>query len=1038
MSTTRIRRLAAVALALGLAVGACSTEGEGGDDDASRPAATDPMYEVSDNARFTSDGDERDGWHWLEQADQTARWEFTGLPDDLTDLVVQLRAAVPDDAESGDFYFAFGTEVDGKDRRIGVARAALPLDAAVEGRTRLARTNLTIPEAAIPEGTTSLWVETSRTDPAGDEPDVDTTVAFRKESVRFSPLRAEASDDEPRADDEPLPGDTPLPGQTTTTTPVRDGDETVDETTTATAPAPAPTPAPSPVPPPPTTPPPAGPAFTVDGDEINGWWWLRDPAGTQSAQWLLALPGTTPSEGGGSPSSAVRIDFEVLATSQASGPPGVDARFHLSWGPVVDGAPGPLVSSRPVTLENVDAPGDSPGYTNRGSVTIRRSALGTATWMWVRITRVDESGGNLTSEHVAVRSSSVTLAGGGATTTTTTPGTTSPPTTSPSSTTEPATSSTTEPVDTTVASCDVGATVGRTFAPGPTAARWYRTQAGRGYAVLRSSGDSVSRAMPEDYTRPINQHATWTFNKLPAGAGDVRLRFNVRYRVSPPFGTPRDTQELYVTYGATPAPETGRVRGPVTATLTKLDLPAMQLPTGALPNQAIMARHWEDYYVYRGEITVPRSEVTGDAGFWVRGSLYDLSTDSTWGAQAAVDLGSMEMCAGGRPPVTRPGQPSTPDVTVTLDPATRALTTDGSFLIDPGTDVDGDGLNQTFEDAAAAELNPLLEFDEHEDFTVQRAQLPAMTLVHVRPWPTYQDVQQVIFEFVPTFAVDGGVGITFTDWNDDWVRLGIEPHRGDSEKVFLAYDVVDDEHLTFTRAFTSAHHSQTLHDGLWNPTGDRCTPAYLAVLDLGNASFTTETEQMCGALEFDQDGRLIVYPSRNKHAMYPSKATCEAATLAKLRVTATEWAPWTWTLYPWSIITGEEAEVAFTETCGYDPLFSETFDDDRYMGDGRWKLDLFNVGEPGNWMIDDLDTPSSWRGLTTDQVQALTGKYPNEGIWTGRPNTTEEGGHEFAYCGGLDTEMGDNSFPQACAGRIGSKFDAPPSLLLDHLTENGG
>ncbi len=73
------------------------------------------------------------------------------------------------------------------------------------------------------------------------------------------------------------------------------------------------------------------------------------------------------------------------------------------------------------------------------------------------------------------------------------------------------------------------------------------------------------------------------------------------------------------------------------------------------------------------------------------------------------------------------------------------------------------------------------------------------------------------------------------------------------------------------------------------------------------------------------------------------------------------------------------------ETCGYDPLIDlGDFDgDSHYLGDGHWRLSLFNVGEPGNWLVDSLSDSAGWRGLSQAQLIDLMNKYPNEHVWTG-------------------------------------------------------
>ncbi len=272
---------------------------------------------------------------------------------------------------------------------------------------------------------------------------------------------------------------------------------------------------------------------------------------------------------------------------------------------------------------------------------------------------------------MAVREASVRRhgTGGGTTSTTTTTGTTTTGTTTTGTTTTGTTTTgttTTEP-DTTVASCENGSFGPDTFAPVPSAARWYSTQDGEQFMLLRTSGDWVSARMPEGdgYSYPINQHATWTFKNLPSGAGDVKVRFTARFRY------PYPEQRLYVTYGPMPGSGTGRVQGTETVTLTRLGLPPIELPTNALPHEQILPGYWQNYYLYRGEVVLPRSEVSGAAGFWVRAGLYNLSTKEVWKAQAALNRDSVEVCTNGAP-VARPQEPSTAQVGVTLDPATAS------------------------------------------------------------------------------------------------------------------------------------------------------------------------------------------------------------------------------------------------------------------------------------------------------------------------------------------------------------------------------
>ena len=67
--------------------------------------------------------------------------------------------------------------------------------------------------------------------------------------------------------------------------------------------------------------------FETNGDEVNGWWWLRDAAGAQQASW--GFPGVPAGD-------QVTLDFRLLASDAITGGAGVAARFWLSYGPIVE------------------------------------------------------------------------------------------------------------------------------------------------------------------------------------------------------------------------------------------------------------------------------------------------------------------------------------------------------------------------------------------------------------------------------------------------------------------------------------------------------------------------------------------------------------------------------------------------------------------------------------------------------------------------------------------------------------------------------
>ena len=156
------------------------------------------------------------------------------------------------------------------------------------------------------------------------------------------------------------------------------------------------------IPPTVSVPYPARASFDVIGDEINGWWWLRDPRGAQKASWAFF----------GKPAAGqITLQLELLATDRVNGGPGVDARFWLSYGPIVETASSPLGTPHLVVLPNTSPEGDPVGYTATGTYPIHSSDIPAgALGVWVRIGRLGPDG-QVVPEHIAVREASVTITG---------------------------------------------------------------------------------------------------------------------------------------------------------------------------------------------------------------------------------------------------------------------------------------------------------------------------------------------------------------------------------------------------------------------------------------------------------------------------------------------------------------------------------------------------------------------------------------------------------------------------------------------------
>ncbi|BER91844.1 hypothetical protein [Atrimonas thermophila] len=145
--------------------------------------------------------------------------------------------------------------------------------------------------------------------------------------------------------------------------------------------------------------------FFSNGDLINGWYWLRDPSLESVAEWVFeAIPPGT---------EDLTLELEVLATDRVDGPPGVDARFFLSYGiPPVGNMGGLIVGTKEVVLPNVSPPDDPVGYTCRGRVVIPRTNLENATAIWIRVHRFPGPflpGESPSTVHVAFRQESIIL-----------------------------------------------------------------------------------------------------------------------------------------------------------------------------------------------------------------------------------------------------------------------------------------------------------------------------------------------------------------------------------------------------------------------------------------------------------------------------------------------------------------------------------------------------------------------------------------------------------------------------------------------------
>jgi len=279
--------------------------------------------------------------------------------------------------------------------------------------------------------------------------------------------------------------------------------------------------------------------------------------------------------------------------------------------------------------------------------------------------------------------------------------------------------------------------------------------------------------------------------------------------------------------------------------------------------------------------------------------------------------------------------------------------------VDPEIDLDGDEINQQWENDAMEFINPNFELDEHENWRLEHPNdHHVVNFVRVFPYPTKDNKRYILFVYCVT-------------WSRDYGRGGITEHNGDVERVIMAWKITEPEgkHLELKKVFTSAHGSETNHSGVWDAWNRTC--------NIGIVKYWPD-ETFCASLEFP-DQILKLQCSEGKHAIYPTADCCESVTLA--------------------------AGIG-DEDCG---------------GGEAWRFECFNAGEPDHYLIDDLDNPSSWEGLSEAKRSSLTNLFSFEQVWSGRKE------HSNKFCGGLEY---DSDSP----GPIGNKLEGIPEELTNKLT----
>ncbi len=136
--------------------------------------------------------------------------------------------------------------------------------------------------------------------------------------------------------------------------------------------------------------------FRSNGNPISGWYWLRDDAIQQFAEWTFEdIPAG---------SFELRLEITALATNRAGGGRGFPAQFRLIYGFPGSGMMGGAFETQMVTLPNVSPSDDQLGYTCRGVVTISRSAFPAASTLVFKVERTSPD-----AYHVAFNKGSLVI-----------------------------------------------------------------------------------------------------------------------------------------------------------------------------------------------------------------------------------------------------------------------------------------------------------------------------------------------------------------------------------------------------------------------------------------------------------------------------------------------------------------------------------------------------------------------------------------------------------------------------------------------------
>jgi parallel beta-helix repeat protein len=243
------------------------------------------------------------------------------------------------------------------------------------------------------------------------------------------------------------------------------------------------------------------------------------------------------------------------------------------------------------------------------------------------------------------------------------------------------------------------------------------------------------------------------------------------------------------------------------------------------------------------------------------------------------------------------------EFTFTFEKEGRIVKSD-SRIFCRAPDEDQDGIYDVWENEAAYQLRPYVALDEDENWLDSDDTVVA--LVRVTPISDGQ-TEYILFFYVVTWSTDYGRYSEF-----------LTGHPGDTERIVMAWQVLDDHTIQLKYVYTAAHEGESNdHGGVWSPYEYVCH--YMPICQGDN-------QLLCANLKF-MDNRLVVRASEDKHATYPTTGVCEETVLVNL---------------PWPTPdVGEDCGGG--GTLGWD-----------------YPLPVCNVGEPWYHLIDELS--GSWYG----------------------------------------------------------------------------